>query len=166
MDPVHFSGKELLEIAIKIEENGWAFYNEAKKGAEKEELRRLFEHLASQELEHIEAFRDLYKLLKKEREEGFYGLTIGEEESLYLKALAGSRVFTDPREGLRVAREVKSDTEALEVAIGFEKDSLLFYYEMYNLVPEKEREVVKRLISQEREHLTRLREIQGSLKGG
>lgn len=52
------------------------------------------------------------------------------------------------------------------MAIGFEKDSLLFYHEMYEVTATKEREVVRRLIEQEREHLLRLKEIEKALKRG
>lgn len=164
MDPIYFSGKELLEIALRIEENGWAFYNEARKGASKEGVRDLFEYLASQELEHIEAFKDLYKLLKEEKEEGFYNLTLGEDISMYLKALASSRVFTDPRKGMEIARSVKDDREAIDIAIGFEKDSLLFYYEMVDLTAEREKEVVQKLIAQEKGHLMKLKELEKVLQ--
>ncbi len=159
MDPIYFSGKELIEIALRVEENGWSFYHEAEKGAENEETKSLFNYLAGQELKHIEDFKRLYKLVKEERTRESVDLTYDEEIALYLKALADSKVFTDPGEGFRRARALKDDREAIEVAIGFEKDSLLFYHEMSKIIREEDKKIVESLIAQEREHLLKLNEI-------
>lgn len=159
MVSIYFSGRELIKMALKIEENGWSFYHEALKGLKDEGLKELFTYLAEQELRHIEDFKNLYNLIKEEKVKGIYDLTYDEEVSMYLNALAGSKVFTDPAEGFRRARVLKGEMEAIEVAIGFEKDSLLFYYEMSRLIRDEEREVVERLIGQEKEHLRKLNEL-------
>ncbi len=56
------------------------------------------------------------------------------------------------------------EEEALYIAMGFERDSILFYYEMSNLVPERERGIVKELVEQEKEHLRKLNDIRRELR--
>ncbi len=156
MDPIYFSGEELLAIALRIEENGWGFYSEAYKGAQSEKMKELFDYLAKQELEHIESFKKLYKLVKREKVKTFDELAEDDEAALYLRALSDSRVFTDPGEGMRRARSLTSDKEALDVALGFEKDSILFYYEMAKVIKGDEKKIVESLIEQEKEHFFKL----------
>jgi len=44
-------------------------------------------------------------------------------------------------------------TEAIETAMGFEKDTILFFVEMLEFVPESEKKHVKACIDEERSHL-------------
>jgi len=44
-------------------------------------------------------------------------------------------------------------TEAIETAMGFEKDTILFFVEMYEFVPEGEKKYIKACIDEERSHL-------------
>ena len=39
MDPVHFSGREILEMALRIEENGERFYADAARASRSDRLR-------------------------------------------------------------------------------------------------------------------------------
>ncbi len=49
MNTMHFSGKEILEIALKIELNGEIFYGEASKKATDSNVKDLFVYLQNQE---------------------------------------------------------------------------------------------------------------------
>jgi len=162
MDPVHFTGKEIFEMAIRIEENGRRYYTDAADAAGSESLRTLFRALAEEEAEHIRTFKDLKLLLvgaEKDRSFDPYAA----EAALYLDALADSRVFTEADEGARLARGVVNEKDAVEVAIGMEKDSLLFYHELSAMVREKDAAVLENLITQERDHLRRLTELSRGL---
>lgn len=164
MDPVHFTGKEVLDMAIRIEENGLKFYTDAGKSARSRELKELFKTLAEEEGQHIKVFLNLKKLLVgDDTTEGFDPYL--EEAQQYLKALADTEVFTIPGDGKAVARSVDNEQEAINIAIGMEKDSLLFYYELERMIREKDRNVVESLIEQEKEHVRKLTEVQTSLFG-
>ena len=65
MDPVHFSGKEILNMAVCIEENGLSFYRESAKVLKSSELLELFKFLASEEIRHVDYFEGLKKLFSK-----------------------------------------------------------------------------------------------------
>jgi len=74
-----------------------------------------------------------------------------------------SHIFGDPA-GKKFLDEAVGEEEALYIAMGFERDSILFYYEMSNLVPERERGIVKELVEQEKEHLRKLNDIRRELR--
>jgi len=56
----------------------------------------------------------------------------------------------------RAAVKGATATEALHLAIEFEKDSILFLHEIRPMVEKDSRDVVDRLISEERIHVTTL----------
>ena len=89
--------------------------------------------------------------------------TLTEEYQSYLRALVDTLVFTDDRLPADVAREVSADAEAIQVALGVEKDSILLYTEMRNLVRKAQRAVVGKVIEEERGHLRELRDLRNSL---
>ncbi|HHL40660.1 MAG TPA: hypothetical protein ENJ37_09160 [Deltaproteobacteria bacterium] len=168
MDPVRFSGEEILEMAVKIEENGLKFYTDAAGAAGSDELRAVFEYLAEEERRHVDSFLAIKaRLTGKKEGEGVAGVfnPYIEEVARYLRAIADTKVFTRPAEGARLAAEAGSDLDAVKKAMDMEKDSLLFYYELQKALEERDRAVVEELIAQERNHLKRLIELEEELTG-
>ena len=159
MDPVHFTGKEVLDMAVKIEENGLKFYTDAGKTAKDKDVKALFKAIAEDEGRHIRVFQDLKKLLgETENAEPF-----DEETESYLRAFADTEVFASPEGGKKLGKEVSSEAEAIDFAIGMEKDSILFYYEILKMIREKDKAVVDTLIDQEKDHLKRLTVLRAGL---
>jgi len=62
-----------------------------------------------------------------------------------------------------MARKVSSDIEAIQIALGAEKDSILFYSEMRDLVRMPDRDVVSKIIEEERSHLRQLSDLKKDL---
>lgn len=164
MDPVHFTGKEVLEMAVRIEENGFRFYTDAGKASKSKELKELFLSLAEEEGQHIKVFTGLKKLLADDTAQESFDAEV-EEASMYLRAIADTEVFTAPDKGKELARKVKDEKDALRMAMDTEKDSLLFYYEIQRMIREKDRVVIINLIEQEKEHLRKLTELNMKLFG-
>lgn len=163
MDPVHFTGKEVLEMAVRIEENGMKFYADASKAAKSHQLKDLFRVLSEEEGTHIKTFLELKRTLVGDDNpsEGFDPYI--EDSQLYLKSLADTEVFTDGDAGSKAARSIKSEEDAISMAIGMEKDSLLFYYELEKMIREGDRKVIESLIEQEKEHVRKLTHLQNVL---
>lgn len=162
MDPVHFSGKEVLDMAIKIEENGLRYYADAAKASRNERLKEVFKVLANEECNHIRVFSELKKTLAdKDYQEGFDASA--DEAALYISAIADTEVFTNPDKGRDLARRVKDEKDAVRIALDMEKDSLLFYYELLKMIREKDRDVVENLIEQEKSHVKKLTELRSCL---
>lgn len=156
---VVFSGKEVLEIAIQIEKNGYTFYSQAAKKVTDKTARELIEWLAQEEKSHIGRFEDILSSFNPEKLD--MSPAEFEEYSLYLKALADARVFTTELKAEEAAREVKSGKEAIDLAIGFEKDSLLFLHWMKMMVKGTDAVVVENLQREEMLHLKKLVELKG-----
>ena len=150
-----FSGSEVVELGIEIEINGMDFYQKLATGTGHDNLKDVFMFLAEEEEKHIVAFQKLLDSIKQyEPPEAYPG-----DYFVYMSALAGSHVFAEKNKGIETARKVKNDLEAVEVAMGFEKDSILFFEAMIDSVPEKDRKIVGELIKQEKGHLSRLHEL-------
>ncbi len=162
MDPVHFTGKEVLDMAIKIEENGLRYYADAAKASKNDRLKEVFKVLANEECDHIRVFSELKRTLTdKDCQEGFDAYA--DEAALYLSAIADTEVFTNPDKGRDLARQVKDEKDAVRTALDMEKDSLLFYYEVVKMIREKDKDVVENLIEQEKSHVKKLTELQKCL---
>ncbi|MFH1006621.1 MAG: ferritin family protein [Candidatus Latescibacterota bacterium] len=147
-----FSGSEVADLCIEIEKNGAAFYHALGESTKEEAVRKLSHYLEGEEKRHQGIFEKLRNALK-----GYLPVeSYPGEYDLYMKALADERVFTTDAVVRKMAGKVENDLEALTVAIGFEKDSILFLYEMKNLVPDSEYETIDTLVQEEKSHLRQL----------
>jgi rubrerythrin len=159
MDKIYFSGKEILEMALRIELNGEIFYREASKKTEDETLKELFIYLQNQEKKHYQDFKNLSYLIEKESVEGLHRLSEADEISFYLNTFADSKVFTDAHVGASLGRDVQDDSEAIDIAIGLERDSIIFYSGMLGIIKEEDKGLIENIIAQEKDHERLLMEI-------
>lgn len=150
---IFFSMQEVIEMAVTTERSGQAFYQSAAKVARKDNLKELFQHLAEEEEKHLKTFQSFYNTLKKEAEITPYNW---EEAKLYLEALVDSKFFASPEKAINLAKEAKDELEVIYAAIDFEKDTLLFFYQILDMIRSREQELVKRIIEQEKKHIQRL----------
>ncbi len=158
-----FSGRELINIGIRIEKNGAAFYDTLADCAQKAPVKSLYRQLAAKEREHVGAFEKMLGSVGEYQPPE----TFTDEYEAYLKALVDSLVFTDEKQACDLARKMRGDAEAIQTALTAEKDSILFYVEMRDLVSASERHVVDRLIAEEKAHMRELTKLEKSLgKGG
>ena len=156
---ISFSGSELINIAIGIEGRGIVFYDVMAKSTQNEAAREVFNYLADMERDHIETFKDMLEEADKFQvpadESGQY--------TAYLRALVDSAVFSDDLVTSEMAAQAESDTAALELAIRAEKDSILFYYEMKEVMPQRAQATVNKIIAEEKSHLRQLSELKKKL---
>lgn len=156
---ISFSGSELINIAIGIEGRGIVFYDVMAKSTQNEAAREVFNYLADMERNHIDTFKDML--------EGADKFQIPADESgqytAYLRALVDSAVFSDDMVTSEMAAQAESDTAALELAIRAEKDSILFYYEMKEVIPQRAQATVNKIIAEEKSHLRQLSELKKKL---
>ena len=155
--PISFSGKDLVRTAISIERNGIAFYDIMAVSTENDETSDIFRHLAQMEREHILIFQDML------RESDAYTGVEAEEHISYIRALAANAVFTDELVTSEMAAQADSDIKALELAIAAEKDSLLFYYQMRDVLPRQAHSVVNKIMDEEKSHLMQLSKLKERL---
>ncbi|OGF52624.1 MAG: hypothetical protein A2497_07020 [Candidatus Firestonebacteria bacterium RifOxyC12_full_39_7] len=146
---VKFTGSDVVEMGIQIEKNGKEYYEEVSKCSKSGKAKIIFEFLEKEELEHIEFFNKLLSGLEKEEiAESYPG-----EYHEYIEHLSELHVFTKEGKGKEAACKIKSDKEALQTAVTFEKDSILFYYELKNFISVKDGKVLDEIIKEEQGHL-------------
>ena len=150
-----FAGSEVVEIGIQIEKNGRDFYATLAKQSKNLTAVEIFKFLAGEEEKHIKAFQGI--LDKTDKYESL-GLD-ADQYYAYMNALASEYVFTQKDKGEEIAKTVKSDKEAIEMGIGFEKDSIVFYTGIKKVVPAYDQKIIDELIVQEQSHLRQLLEL-------
>jgi rubrerythrin len=151
-----FTAGELLDIAVGIERNGVAYYDSLAQLAGDSGLKETYSFLANMERHHVEVFQKL----RSAAGQGPVVPPVDEVEyEGYLKALIDSSVFTNDHVARQMAKRASGPAEALHIALGAEKDSILFYTEMKDLVPQREREAVMDIIKEERSHVRELSEL-------
>jgi len=150
---IDFNIDEILAVAVRIEQNGARFYTRAADTAATASARALFRGLAALEQVHEKTFAHMRaELTPEERQPTTFDPD--HEAGAYLKALADGRVFdvnADPvckLTGRETARDV------LTMAIDLEKDSILFYLGMKDMVPERlGRGKIEDVIKEEMRHI-------------
>jgi rubrerythrin len=144
-----FSIREVIEQAVQTERLGALFYGEmAKKFGEEDEIKKLFENLAAKEVQHERTFAGLTDKVKDEGMEGW------EEVSSYLRAIVESAFFLGKGKSLPSMNEIETAYDAVTYALGFEKETLLYYLELKDYVPEKD--ILEEIINEERTHIRSL----------
>ena len=150
-----FAGSEIVELGVQIEKNGRDFYKALAARSKNQKAKDVFKYLAGEEEKHIVIFQNILESVRiYEPKEAYPG-----EYFAYMNALASDHVFTQKDKGKEIARNIKSDTEAIDMGIGFEKDSIIFYEGMKRAVPDKDIKMLDELIIQEQNHLRQLTDL-------
>lgn len=156
---IAFSPGELINIAIGIERSGITFYDIMARTTDSEMAREIFEEFVAMERQHLNLFQDMLagtdKRLTPE--------TSTSEYSGYLQALIDDAVFTNDAIMSEMVTQADSDIKALEVGISAEKDSILFYHEMKDIMPGPTLPVLDRIIAEEKSHLQQLTALKKKL---
>lgn len=156
---------DVFTMAVRIEENGSAFYRGTAKLADDPQVKKLFEELALMEEGHIVAF----KTLRSELPGAFPADAVWDPEGLaesYLQATADTHIFTVEVASERIKR-VKNPMEALDVALQFEKDSVSFFLGMKEVLPDPAgKGEIDKLIYQEMDHIRMLSRVRNRLLAG
>jgi rubrerythrin len=150
---MYYSGQEIVDIAIRIEENGSAFYNAAAGMiAEENDIRGLFLDLAEKEVLHIAIFQ---KLAERFDAESFDFEQADATD--YINHLAELHIFGKPASGKELARAIETPRQALEIAFKFENDSVAFYSELINRARSDSKRLVQQIIDEEKEHAAEIK---------
>lgn len=156
---IRFNADEIFSIAIKIEENGAAFYRRAAELHSGKQFARTLESLAEMEDGHKRTFEEMKeKLSEVERAEKVFD-PLG-ETALYLGAMGdyhGGEGSLGAREKL-TGRE--SITEIIDIALDLEKKSILYYVGLKDLVPaDLGADKIDLIINEEKKHVVQLSQL-------
>ena len=151
-----FNAAEVFNVAIQIEENGKIFYEESLKSIADAGVKKLFQELAAQEVEHKKKF----EALKAKLPASAVASTVWDPENeidRYIKVMADQHVFAGDADIADELTRIKDVKSALKLAINFEKDSVIFFLSLQDAAEGKAgQETIKALVKEEQEHLRRL----------
>ena len=161
---ISFNADEIFEIAEQIERNGAAFYRRAAELFSAPTVREKLLGLAAMEEQHEKTFTEM-------RAEFFSGEPVkmifdpDDQAALYLQAVADGKIFDIKAEPSKALPEGISIEEVLKIAIGVEKDSVVFYTSMKELVKENlGKSRIDAIIKEEIGHISDLRAQMDDLK--
>ena len=124
-----FNANEIMEMAEQIERNGHDFYKKAAEDIKDADIKSFLLELAEMELQHESTFQEMKAALTS-KEKADVVFDPHEETAAYLQALADTRVFYEKQIDTSSAQEV------LKEAIVAEKESIVFYLGMKDMVPD------------------------------
>lgn len=154
----NISARELIGIAIGVEERGIAFYDVMARSTDDPGAGQVFQHLTDMERRHARIFQEML-----EQANGLAIAANAQDNQPYLDSLVASSIFTDDLATSEMATRVSNDIEAVELAIVAEKDSILFYYQLREMMTEPARVTIDRVIAEEKQHLEQLTGIKREL---
>ncbi|MEO0075187.1 MAG: ferritin family protein [candidate division WOR-3 bacterium] len=158
--PIFYSPIEVIEMAIKTEKTGNAFYTNAATKTKSKILSELFTYLAKEETKHEKTYSKLYKTIKDDPRALPFDL---DEIRLYLQAITDSKFFEGPDKALSYITKAKTPKSLLDFALQFEKETMLFYLEILNMVKSEHKHLVEKIISQEKQHIKKLSAMKESI---
>ena len=162
---IRYSADEVLEMALEIERKGAGFYTRAAELAVSEQARAMYLELAGMEQDHERTFAAMRSgLSAQERAEMTYDPE--GELPLYLQVMADKAMWQQRPDPASVFTRKASTEEVLRFAIGLEKDSIVFYLGLEDLVPERlGGPRVEQIIKEEMSHLTTLSDLLRCARG-
>jgi rubrerythrin len=162
---IKFNAAEIFDMAIRLEQNGANYYRKAAENFKEEGLVNLLNKLAGWEDGHKLTFSAMREDLASSDQTPVVFDPQG-EVPLYLNALTDGSVFNvqgDPSKNL-TGNEAPEDV--LKTALLMEKDSIVFYLGLRELVPQdRGREKIDHIIQEEMGHIGYLNKELNMLKG-
>ena len=154
-----YSGAEIFQIAMELEEAGRVFYETLAEKSADRGLADLCRDLAVQEADHYRKFKKMGEELVQRPA----SRPLTWDELNFAQILIEERVLSDP-EAARDAAASGDVAALLETAIRLEKDSVLLYNELLPEVDEKDAPAVQEIIGEEKRHVRSLVEAKKALK--
>ena len=153
----HFNADEIFEMAEQIERNGAKFYHRAAEQVISPDSRKLLLNFAAMEEVHEKTFISMRAEMVKQGQ----AVTVDPvfdpdgEAGLYLRAMADGRIFDTRVDTAESLTGEETMEEIFQLAIGREKDSVIFYLGMKDMVSEKlGKDKIDGIIKEEIGHVT------------
>ncbi len=151
---------EVLEFAVYIEQNGYEFYVEAMKKFADPDMTELFQYLADEEFKHEKFFAKLKEAAGHFTPPESYD---GEYQA-YMKEFCKAHSLAN-REAIKPKlAKLKTMNEVLDMALGFEKDSVVFFSELKGVVHSEQSGPVEKVIREELVHIRKIMDYRSRLQ--
>ena len=152
--------RELVRKLASIEGEGVAFYESLAEHTGNDKIRRLARTLTRVEKIHQQRFEEILEGLGQAKESAD-AITAAVRE--YIHALIDHRIFHTPEHAAKMAANLTDENEAIDIAMGFEKENILLLVECGTILSGEAREMVKTFIEQEKAHVRSLLKIREQL---
>jgi rubrerythrin len=154
---ITFNADEIFEMAEQVERNGAQFYRDVAAQATDRPMKDLLLSLAATEDGHLRTFQEMRKSLSDQEKRGTT-FDPDNEATLYLQALADSKGFEGMISPTQKLTGKESPRQLLEIAIDAEKNSVLFYVGLKDLMATAaSRDRIEGVIREEVRHVADLR---------
>ena len=150
------SGSNFLQMVIEAEKTGISFYNCLSEVTESTQARKLFASIEQQK-------RKMCETWSVPRTQPMVAIQQEMPNSEFDKGLhdfIAGRTFTDEETCRQMARNSRDEGEAARLAVNFEKEIILFLYEIRPFVPEIDQGTVSRLFEEEYKQLRSLQALE------
>lgn len=148
---VLFSAREILEAAVEKEKKRRGFYAKVSELSTDEDMKELFRFLRNEEDHHVAAFEQIRDRLPVETRSVEYD----DEMQAYMDSVIDDRLYSDMDSKAFVEKAIHAK-DVFRLAIGFEKDAILYFTEFLPYLTESDRKIVAELIEQEKGHIRTL----------
>lgn len=152
--------KEILQIAVQIEENGKKLYASLENKASNKKIKTVWEYLKNQEEKHGKVFQGMLNGVSNYVVADFNQ----QEYNAYIRFLAKEYVFTQNLIEEKTSQGFSSDLAAIEFAITIEKDSILIYSALKEYVLTEKQKTIEKIIHEEQKHLADLLLLKGEVR--
>jgi len=147
---------EIMAMAIQMEAGAAAFYRRTAGNARDEKLQAMLTGFAATEDSHKQTFAAMRRKAAETVAKKAGASQLAGEGGLFMEALAsGIRAEGSGADSSEMAGNPSAD-RVLAFAVEMEKEAVLFYVGMRDIVPMPDREWLERIIAEEKQHLTTL----------
>ena len=157
---LHIGVTEIFQFAIKMEENGEAFYRKVAQTTGDKKVKELFTFLAGEELDHKKTFEKMLPEAEKYEPPEAYP----SEYLAYLRAYADNIVFTPQVH--KDLPEKPDAVSAVEFGIRRELESIAYFQEIRGFVPANQRNLIDKITEEERAHFVKFSDLKKTTIAG
>jgi rubrerythrin len=156
MAALQFNADEIFTMAEQIERNGARFYRAAAKN--NSPARELLQSIAEMEDRHLATFEQMHEAFSARAHDAERDTFDPEgEAAAYLSSMANGHVFDIKKDPALLLKGNETTGEIIHIAIGLEKDSIVFYLGMKELVSNRlDKKSIELIIKEEMQHITLL----------
>jgi rubrerythrin len=155
---VLFTARNIAEAAVEKEKKRKAFYAGVYKLSTNKEMKDLFKFLTEEEDRHVMIFTQIRDKLPMDSEPIEYS----EDMQAYMDSVIDNRLYSNIDSEAFVKEAIDAEN-VFRLAIGFEKDAILYFREFLPYVKESDLEILEDLIEQEKGHIRTLAEMEKKL---
>ncbi len=152
---ITYTADEIFEMAEETERNAAEFYREAAERCSNEDTKKLLLDMSATENEHLETFQNMREKLSAEE-----GMSISDplgRSTMFLQAMADARSWEGRINPMKELSGNETAKEIVEIAMEAEKEMVVFYVGLKDMVYFKSgKDKVEEIIIEELGHISAL----------